>query len=306
MKFIHFGCWNENGCNINRLNSPLSFVMRSLNDYIDRHKIRFIVIAGDNYYEDRNNKNKFNKNNFYSGFQCLPIHIKKYLIFGNHDLMDKFNVNNKYNECLSINLQYLYASKNKSFKLFSDVLHKIYKNTLIIMIDSTLFWNISNLYLPCYQKLFPNIKLTTIDALRIYQLNSVINILKNNLSVSNIIFIAHHPIIAFITENEKRIKIINNKIVDFFNNINSYLQHKNIYYLCADTHLYQYGIININGLIINQYISGTGGARPDYFTNTNLKYTSEILSYEVIQNINKFGYLVVQIKDKIKFKFIIV
>lgn len=231
MKFIHFGCWNENGCNINRLNSPLSFVMQSLNDYIDRHKIRFIVIAGDNYYEDRNNKNKFNKNNFYSGFQCLPIHIKKYLIFGNHDLMDKFNVNNKYNECLSINLQYLYASKNKSFKLFSDVLHKIYKNTLIIMIDSTLFWNISNLYLPCYQKLFPNIKLTTIDALRIYQLNSVINILKNNLSVSNIIFIAHHPIIAFITENEKRIKIINNKIVDFFNNINSYLQHKNIYYL---------------------------------------------------------------------------
>ena len=72
--------------------------------------------------------------------------------------------------------------------------------------------------------------------------------------------------------------------------------------------IYNIKIFIIYGLIINQYISGTDGARPDYFTNTNLKYTSEILSYEVIQNINKFGYLVVQIKDKIKdkikFKFI--
>ena len=50
MKFIHFGCWNENSCNIDKLNSPLSFVMCSLNKYVDEHNIKFIVIAGDNFY----------------------------------------------------------------------------------------------------------------------------------------------------------------------------------------------------------------------------------------------------------------
>ena len=307
MKFIHFGCWNENGCNIDKLNSPLSFVMRSLNKYVDEHNIKFIVIAGDNYYLNRQDKTKFYPNNFYSGFDCLPKNITKYLIFGNHDLKDKFKIDGKSDiYCNSVNLQYMYAEKNNSFKLFSNVLFKIHNNTIIIMIDSTLLHHITDEYIKCYVNLFPNYKLTTIDDLIKYQLNMVIDILNKNNSMTNIIFIAHHPIIALRTDKNKRINIINNKIVNFFKDIKHLLINKNVYYLCADTHLYQLGIINIDDLKIIQHIAGTGGARPDYFDDIDLTYNSNIIKYKIIKNVNKYGFLIVQIKNKIKFKFNIV
>ena len=306
MKFIHFGCWNEHGCNMEKLNSPLSFVMRSLNNYVENHNIKFIVIAGDNYYVDRQNKTKFNPQHFYSGFNCLPKNITKYLIFGNHDLKDKFLVDKQDMKCASVNLQYMYAAKNSSFKLFSEVIYKIHHKTIIIMIDSTLLHHISDEYIKCYANLFPNHKLSTIDDLFKYQLNSVIDILKKNSNMENVIFIAHHPIIVLRTEQQLRINIVDKKIVNFFKNIKNLLINKNTYYLCADTHLYQYGIINIDNLVIKQYIAGTGGARPDTFDDKNKTYKSKLISYEVIKNLNNYGYLVVQVKDKLKFKFNIV
>lgn len=305
MKFIHFGCWNENGCNINKLNTPLSLVMTSLNKYIAKHNTKFIVLAGDNYYPNRDNKTIFNPNNFYSGFDCLPKNITKFLIFGNHDIKDKFKIKDSSNiYCNSVNLQYIYAEKDTYFKLFSNVIYNIYKHTIIIMIDSTLLTDITDEYIHCYEKLFPNYKLTTIEDLIKYQLQIIINILTKYNSIQNIIFIAHHPIIALRSDKEnKRIEIINYKIVDFFKNIKYLLINKNIYYLCADTHLYQHGEVHIDNLKIVQHISGTGGARSDNFNNENLNYISDILKYKIIKNINNFGYLIVYIRDKIKFKF---
>ena len=101
MKFIHFGCWNENGCNILDLKTPLSYVMKSLNEYVLKNKIKFIVVAGDNNYPDyyQNKDTKINKNlnsdKFFSGFDCLPKNIKKYILFGNHDIEDKIKINDR-------------------------------------------------------------------------------------------------------------------------------------------------------------------------------------------------------------------
>ena len=54
MKFIHFGCWNKDNCNLTLKNNGISQTMSKLNDFIKKNKdIEFITIAGDNYYPDK-------------------------------------------------------------------------------------------------------------------------------------------------------------------------------------------------------------------------------------------------------------
>jgi hypothetical protein len=69
MSFIHFGCWNNGFCNKNynshtslNLNSISNFtkVSKKLRNNVNssRDDLKFIIIAGDNYYPDKvKNKN---------------------------------------------------------------------------------------------------------------------------------------------------------------------------------------------------------------------------------------------------------
>jgi hypothetical protein len=129
-KFIHFGCWNQGFCNKSDSanKEPLTKVMRQLNQTLqsqlgtDRKNAvyEFIVLAGDNYYpqkekkdkgKDKGDKDKGDKGeksdkvkdkkeksekkikekivrveNLRSGFECLPHNIDIHVILGNHDL----------------------------------------------------------------------------------------------------------------------------------------------------------------------------------------------------------------------------
>lgn len=346
MKFIHFGCWNEYGCNLINSKTPLSKVMRLLNNYIQNHKIKFIDIAGDNNYPEyltsKSNSKKLNANKFFSGYDCLPKNIKKYIIFGNHDIEDKMiiddlNLNliktkinlstnpfNKDNNCNSLDLQYLYTALDPSYKIFSDVIYKIYHKTMIIMIDTTILTNLKNLSsLECYTKIFKNFpinqKLSQENLIK-YQLDCVRNIIIKYPDIKNYIFIGHHPIFFCKKSNHSAfITITKDKIINFFIQITDILKDKYIYYLCADSHYYQSSIININNLIINQYIVGTGGAHPekidfDYMIKNKQTYQEKNIlnnkiSYQILNHKNEYGFLVINIKsldniDNIKFKFI--
>ena len=75
------------------------------------------------------------------------------------------------------------------------------------------------------------------------------------------------------------------------------MTNKSIYYLCADVHLYQAGVVNIKGCCsINQYVVGTGGAKQDiipvqlYLTNSILEYTINPAG-----NIQSYGFITVTI-----------
>ena len=67
-KFIHFGCWNQGFCNKSDSanTEPLTKVMRQLNQTLqsqigtDRKNAvyEFIVLAGDNYYPQKEKKDK--------------------------------------------------------------------------------------------------------------------------------------------------------------------------------------------------------------------------------------------------------
>ena len=56
-------------------------------------------------------------------------------------------------------------------------------------------------------------------------------------------------------------------------------QYQQKYYLCADTHNYQKTKIEMNELIIEQYITGTGGAEQDECVNPKIHNFSESKDY---------------------------
>ena len=95
MSFIHFGCWNNGNCNIDKNDNGISLVFKELIN--NTYNPDFYVIAGDNYYpENRSEGGKiFNQENFYSGFNCvrkLNEYKPVYMLMGNHDLQYENNL----------------------------------------------------------------------------------------------------------------------------------------------------------------------------------------------------------------------
>ena len=145
MKFIHFGCWNKGNCNKEtRLNS-LSIVMDALHEHIESNVIDFITVAGDNYYPTTDDKTLIDKNHLESGFICLPSRIPKYILYGNHDLINKHDPPP---DCKILTLQNEFKSQ-LNYIFFNDVQTLIKDNTIIIMFDSSL-----------YETVVPNVRTT--------------------------------------------------------------------------------------------------------------------------------------------------
>jgi hypothetical protein len=330
MKFIHFGCWNEFGYNSgpskenpNLIHSGLTFVLDELNEYIKHNSIDFIVVAGDNYYPYRdeetgiydaktNNKIKtLNVDEFIKSFLELPQKIIKYILFGNHDIYDRVLMNKivssvKYpnlsddstQTCKILNLQQDLAltRPDLNYQIFNKPIHLVISNTLIIMFDSFLF---EAKEYGCYEYLFDEYQTQNrkVSNLLEFQIEQICSIIKSNKHVQNIIFIAHHPICFTRTVESEMIKETNSKLLNFFNLIDTIIEEKSIYYLCADIHLYQYGIIKLkSGLTIKQYIVGTGGAHQDIYMYKGSRdpiYRMNMDStYHVLENYNKtYGFI---------------
>lgn len=201
MKFVHFGCWNEHGCdnNITKYSSPLSYVMKSLRDNVSKYD--FIIIAGDNYYPNKKTNN-MELCNFISGFNCLPKNITKYLLFGNHEVEDIVSIDKIIKDeqfentpsvinnsdktpkkCLIIDNQLMYVKNNNygnSFVVFDEVIYFIKEKFLIIMIDTTIYEYYSqkkNINIECYNRLFKKYNTTNVSKLINYQNCEIKNII---------------------------------------------------------------------------------------------------------------------------------
>jgi hypothetical protein len=321
MKFLHFGCWNEFGYksgpskeNPNLIHSGLTFVLDELNEYVKKNPIDFIVVAGDNYYPNQD-KRILNVDEFMKVFLELPQKITKYILFGNHDiedtvLMDRTILSLKYpnlsdnstQTCKILNLQQDLAltKPDLNYQIFNKPIHLVISNTLIIMFDSYLF---EAKEYGCYEYLFDEYqtKDKKVSNLLEFQIEQICSIIKSNEQVQNIIFIAHHPICFTRNKGSEIIKETNDKLLKFFNLIDKIVGEKSIYYLCADIHLYQHGIIKLkSGLTIKQYIVGTGGAHQDIYMYKGSRdpiYKMKMDStYHVLENYNKtYGFIEVDI-----------
>jgi len=166
------------------------------------------------------------------------------------------------------------------------------------MIDTTFMDYIAEPLQPidCYDRILNKSK----DIHNIYntQKEQIIDILKGNLTCSNIIFIGHHPIIGLKSKETKTKIQKSHGLIQLFTDIKTCLNGKKIYYLCADIHMYQTGCVNIDNLIINQYIVGTGGAHLDRYDGLEISVECDKIKYQIRHKINdKYGYLVVEIND---------
>ena len=86
------------------------------------------------------------------------------------------------------------------------------------------------------------------------------------------------------------------------NNIKDHLIGKKIYYLCADTHYYQYSTICIDNLQIEQYIVGTGGANTDELpvdNNYTILLNDITVKYIWHEQCQTNGFLVVSVEDDV-------
>lgn len=97
--FIHFGCWNNDGCGDKYPSSGLSKTMEKLKTELPKINPKIVLVTGDNYYplkttepESKITKKEFNQDVFDSGWDCLKSVLpadKTYVLLGNHDLEEK-------------------------------------------------------------------------------------------------------------------------------------------------------------------------------------------------------------------------
>lgn len=315
-RFIHFGCWN----NLNDGKGCLNDTMKKMNKYIKTHKnnIDFISVAGDNYYPDKikNKKTgekikKVDTQNLIKGFQLLPKNKPIFMILGNHDLETNLGQNNiminNYNEpennCAIINNQIisLLSMSNINYDLFHSL--NLSNDTLMLMIDTSLYSEDASHFVSCYNYFIShknNIEANfTLDELRKKQLDFILQSIKRENNIKNLIITGHHPITGFKYKKEK-VKLMDD-VPDFYPILNIIYDlfeiQPNYYYLCADLHMYQYGKISITFeenkvMNIYQHIVGTGGTELD--DNSQLKTTSKInenISYTMIESVKKCGFL---------------
>ena len=245
MKFIHFGCWNNGYCSGLGTNG-LSLMTNKLREYTTSNLISFLTIAGDNFYPKKAGKTKlYDEENLKSGFSCLPKHINKYLLFGNHDIDDAVLIGDSEIAvlCRLLDDQIGLAKEDKTIMIFDDVMHKVIGNTLIIMFDSNLYDTPQDTLIKdtCYSKLFESFNKTdttlTISNLTEYQNSHIRHILTENLSAENIIFIAHHPIISIKDKNTTKDVGKLPLFLDFLKVNAEIFAGKKVYHLCADTHI---------------------------------------------------------------------
>lgn len=309
MKFIQFGCWNKYGC---RDSSGFYKVVENIRT--EEQDADFLIICGDNYYQDKTNKVKsVNPTDLINGFICLNRLTENeiFLLLGNHDL----EITSNACETLLLEKSFMEGVNSQAARekikipqnlcLFKDV-----GDTLFIMLDTNIYAN-ENPY--CFNIVNNNIRNETIDTenqLSLYmaeQRQKILNYLSDK-KYKNIIVSGHHPLIGFknqvLKENKIKggIEIYHIEFYKLFIDMATY--GDDFYYLCADIHNFQEGNVDIyhgteKSITIHQYIVGTGGADldDDYNENYQVDYCSQPTGDEKILKCN------INIKDDISINY---
>ena len=310
MNFIHFGCWNTNKCDKESLSNGLSITMKIMDEFCKDNPVDFITIAGDNYYPKKTKDNgkkvmTMKLENLESGFNCLPHDKDKYILFGNHDMEDNITEpDGSITKCKTLLIQKDKYNSDK-YKLFNDVMKKEDDNTLILMIDTTIYTNDleEDISKNCYKHIFSDYRFTKNKDIINYQQEYVLNEIKKA-KHKNIIIIGHHPMLSNRYQTDENDRFDSKDIlIELFKKISDE-GIKKLTYLCADTHFYQYSIIKINELDIHQYIVGTGGADFDKLP-LKLNYNHNDITINVKYQIVCNGFIHVNSsKDNLIINFI--
>jgi predicted MPP superfamily phosphohydrolase len=331
--FIFFGCWN----NLNQDNclAPMSDALKS---YVSANGISYMIVGGDNFYpqksESDGKKTKtVNIPNLDRGFSLLP-EVKIDMVFGNHDLE---NTNQKgyviegssSSDYACAILKTELAATTQSYTNIDLCFFKanlLNPNTLILMIDTSIYSEDAPDFIDCYKIYFeekgiviPGVDMANLQLIDImgYQIGLINEAMRMYSGTRNIIIVGHHPIIGYKFKAEKdkasgkklaTVKTVED-IIEFrpiLLDIISQNPEANYYYLCADIHLYQKGKIDIlnedNSIYktVHQYIVGTGGTILDSAKLLDTKigrpsppdaFGSREFSYTMEESVESCGFL---------------
>lgn len=295
--FIHFGCWNNLNISKSKPVGCLTNVIARLHRYLDENEqnVDFMVIAGDNYYPDKyKNPDKTKVKIIYptkleAGFDLLPTDLPIHIILGNHDLETNGKKNSLYindavetGDCAIIKYEKktIQTKPNIHYDLFQS--KRLKNNTLLLMIDTSMYSDDVNNYLPCYN-IFLGTTFASSEELINYQTEAIKKAIRDFGFIKNIILIGHHPIIGLKhKEKDNSVELLNDiiKFDEILRDIYALAGGSSVqyYYLCADLHMYQQGKIELNinnrdKMLINQYIVGTGGTKlDDEIPSENISY----------------------------------
>ena len=330
---------------VHKEDTNVTRVMKTLKKYIETNRPtpEFLTVAGDNYYFIKNKKKGIEEEQkifmpefLLSGFKCLPKDIKKYVLIGNHDLE---NIENplKNPDCSILEIQHDFESdEGNNMVLDIDrkgpiMHHELDESTIVIMLDTTMYEETEKAIkksIKCYEQLFEMnnlpvnvddnllVKIKTMRENQKQRLELYISSL-NAETIKNIIVVGHHPLFDLKTKKdddgtlktkEEVLPLLNQL---YYESIYAPLQSVNpgikYFYLCADLHQYQTGIVTIESqssmpsLVIQQYIVGTGGTElekkpydhsKDGGVSKNIeKYN---IKYDIIPNTTEYthGFLV--------------
>ena len=330
--FIHFGCWNNLNVKIKNGKEKEIGCLKKVMNLLEANLsgVDFIVIAGDNYYPKKEKtiegkKKKIIKPDLLSqGFNLLPKEIPIVMILGNHDLETNLEQQKLFIEeepetsgsCRILKLENESKGSNIEYTFFNDIM--IDNGTLVIMIDSDVYSLDAVKFLPCYN-IFLSENFESIEEVKEYQYNLIfqkINQYNAIGSIKNLIIIGHQPITGIKYKDGVKQPPLNDipyfkpVLLEIYNLLGSEI---NYFYLCADLHLYQEGLITLKNeeeqkeMKIKQFIVGTGGTELDEAVpgNINFVFSSETIDYRVISSKQECGILKCEVDGlEPKFEFI--
>jgi hypothetical protein len=323
--FITFGCWNQKSGGV-----------KKVLDTLKRIETDAVFISGDNYYPNKKErydrvKGKIKKDktivleDLKEGFmQLLASTIDKpvYMNFGNHDMVK----NEGYKmvvkdgtpvlECAIMNEELKFNGRNTKIAMN----HKIVsEHTLVLMIDTTIYCSEEEFdkeFVTCYSQLKSMPEAGLQAALQQSQREYVMSAI-NAFEGDNIILIGHNPIIYEKRKKGASIEQLDSG-VEFtgllldITQTSHYTPGKHIYYLCADYHQYEEGVVTIKrggqSIQIHQYIAGVGGTELDpYYPKKSALNKGQgdfTFHYDHVKTKTQHGLLQANYENGWNFKFI--
>ena len=328
------------GGSSNRI-SDLSTVVDSIHNLPYADEIENIVVLGDNYYSTHKVRGRkaFNGPLFKQGMDCIKdLPGKKHILLGNHEIDVLVDVvrdgsKSKLEDICAISKQNEYVDSVRDMKLYErNDLIEIHPKVFVFMINTNVYKSVK---IP--KKVKDKGKKTKIKgdknicidtgtpteqntAFKSVQKGRIVDMLTDETyNDMTLLICGHEPLISMKSKKGENVIILHNEILKILNSIS--WDSKNapdIYYMCADTHIYQHCNLRLsNGMKITQYTIGTGGTKLDDIPvagwDTELselikEKVGVIEEVDILDSQKHHGYMVLSIGDQtrplLEFEFI--
>ena len=338
MSFVHFGCWNYGKCDLESPTNGMSSVIKELMDdsispdFFIVAGDNYYPLSGDG--KKIFNKEDFTSGMKCVKELGETTGKPVYMLMGNHDLQYEralFDSSSpdaeQLDRCTLIENQVKYSD---DFDFNSNGFMIDGTKTLCLFINSALYTEKKDEVLECVKKYRPEEYkgYRSIEEITKHEEDKLTELVRANRGeIKNIVVCAHDPIVTRRRKVKSRAEIIKkfkkkktrspseeeireklfqdirkpllNDGIKFLNKLyNMVPPEAKKYYLCADTHQYQYGIVKLGNNKIEQFVVGTGGTKcdlddiPNDISEVLVPTDSEIsVSLQIKETAHFFGYL---------------